>query len=276
MSNGAGSTMATTSGYVEVNGARLWYETAGDGDALLLMHAGICDASMWDEHMAPLSARFRVIRYDMRGFGRSNLPDGSFAAHDDARALLASLGVDRAHIVGVSMGGTVALNLALTYPDCARALILVSTTVGGFTYAGPPSWVDELQEQIETADAAGDVDRLNELEVRKWVDGAGRTPEEVDPGVRTRVLAMNRHNIELENPRATPVGLTPPAVERLSEIAIPTLVIVGDRDVPSTRASCAKLATSISGARLVEMAGTAHLPCMERPDEFDAHMFGFL
>jgi 3-oxoadipate enol-lactonase len=123
--------MPMTSGYVEINGARLWYETAGDGDALLLMHAGICDASVWDEHMAPLSARFRVIRYDMRGFGRSNLPDGPFAAHDDARALLASLGVGRAHIVGVSMGGTGALNLALTYPDCVSALILVSTTVGG-------------------------------------------------------------------------------------------------------------------------------------------------
>lgn len=268
--------MATTSGYAEVNGARLWYETAGAGDALLLMHAGICDASVWDEHMAPLSARFRVIRYDMRGFGRSNLPDGPFAAHDDARALLASLGVIRAHLVGVSMGGTVALNLALTSPDCVSALVLVSTTVGGFTYAGPPSWVDALQEQIEAADAAGDADRLNELEVRKWVDGAGRTPDQVDPGVRTRVLAMNRHTIELENPMATPVGLTPPAVGRLGEIHVPTLVIVGERDVPSTRASCALLAASISGARLVEMTGTAHLPCMERPAEFDAHVLGFL
>lgn len=268
--------MSTTGGYAEINGARLWYETAGDGDALLLLHAGICDASMWDEHMAPLAARFRVIRYDMRGFGHSNLPDGSFAAHGDARGLLAFLGVSRAHILGVSMGGTVALNLALTSPGCVSALILVSTTVGGFAYAGPPSWVDALQAQIEAADAAGDVDRLNELEVRKWVDGAGRTPDEVDPGVRTRVLAMNRHTIELENPRATPVGLTPPAVERLSEVHIPTLVIVGERDVPSTRASCALLATRISGARLVEMAGTAHLPCMERPAEFDAHVLGFL
>jgi 3-oxoadipate enol-lactonase len=268
--------MATTSGYAEINGAKLWYETAGDGDALLLMHAGICDASMWDEHMAPLSARFRVIRYDMRGFGRSNLPDGPFAAHDDARALLASLGVDRAHIVGVSMGGTVALNFALTYPDCVSALILVSTTVGGFTYAGPPSWVDELQAQIEAADTAGDANLLTELEVRKWVDGAGRTPDDVDPDVRARVLAMNRHNVELENPRATPVGLTPPATERLGEIHVPTLVIVGARDVPSTRASCAMLAATISGARLVEMAGTAHLPCMERPVEFDARVVDFL
>jgi 3-oxoadipate enol-lactonase len=268
--------MVAASGYVEVNGARLWYETAGDGDALLLLHAGICDASMWDEHMEPLSAHFRVIRYDMRGLGRSNLPDGPFAAHDDARALLASLGVGRAHIVGVSMGGTVALNLALTYPDCVSALILVSTTVGGFTYAGPPSWVDELRAQIEAADAAGDVDLLNELEVRKWVDGAGRTSDQVDRSMRTRVLAMNRHNIELENPLAMPIGLTPPAVERLGEVHVPTLVIAGERDVPSTRASCALLATSISSARLVDVAGTAHLPCMERPVEFDAHVLGFL
>lgn len=268
--------VATTTGYAEVNGARLWYEASGDGDALLLMHAGICDASMWDEHMVLLSARFRVIRYDMRGFGRSNLPDGPFAAHDDARALLASLGISRAHVVGVSMGGAVALNCALTYPDCVRALVLVSTTVGGFTYAGPPSWVDALQEQIEAADAAGDVDRLNELEVRKWVDGAGRTPDEVDHAVRTRVLAMNRHNIELENPRAAPIGLTPPAATRLGEIHVPTLVIVGERDVPATRSSCAMLATSIAGARMVEMAGTAHLPCMERPTEFDGHVLDFL
>lgn len=110
--------MATTSGYIEVNGARLWYETTGDGDALLLTHAGICTAGIWDERMAPLSTRSRVIRYDIRGLDRSNLPGCPFIAHDDARAPLAALGVNRAHIVGVSISGTVALNLALTFPDC--------------------------------------------------------------------------------------------------------------------------------------------------------------
>ncbi len=268
--------MATTSGYAEVNGATLWYESRGDGYPLLLLHAGICDASMWDEHVEPLAVRYQVIRYNMRGFGRSTLPDGPFAAHDDAYALLTHLGVGRAHVLGISMGGTVALNLALTQPDCVSALVLVSTTAGGFTYSGPPSWVDAVQEQIEEADASGDVDRLNELEVRKWVDGAGRTPAEVDQSVRARVLAMNRHNIELENPRATPLGLTPPAIERLGEIAVPMLVIVGDRDVPSTRASCAALAAHIADARLLEMTETAHLPCMERPAEFDAHVLSFL
>lgn len=268
--------MTTTSGYAEINGATLWYESIGDGYPLLLLHAGICDASMWDEHMEPLAARYRVIRFDMRGFGRSNLPDGPFAAHDDACALLANLGVGRAHVIGVSMGGTAALNLALAHPDCVSALILVSTTVGGFTYSGPPSWVDLVEEQIEAAEAAGDMDRLNELEVCKWVDGAGRTPDQVDPRVRARVLAMNGNSITLENPRATPVGLIPPAVERLDKISVPTLVIVGDRDVPFTRASCAMLATSVGGARQVEMTGTAHLPCMERPSAFDAHVLDFL
>lgn len=226
--------------------------------------------------MEPLSARFRVIRYDMRGFGCSNLPDGPFAAHDDAHALLAYLGTTRAHILGVSMGGTVALNLTLTYPECVSALVLVSTTFGGFSYSGPPSWVDELEEQIEAADAIGDAERLNELEVRKWVDGAGRTSDLVDQSVRARVLAMNRHTIELENPRAIPVSLGPPAVTRLGEIGVPTLVVVGDHDVPMTRASCALLTTGISGACQVEMAGTAHLPCMERPAKFDAHVLDFL
>lgn len=130
--------VSTTSGYAQINGAALWYEVTGEGEPLLLLHAGICDARMWEEHMEPLSARFRVIRYDMRGFGRSNLPDGPFAAHD-ARALLAYLGIGRAHSLGVSMGGTVALNLTLTYPEWVSALILVSTTVGGFTFSGPPS-----------------------------------------------------------------------------------------------------------------------------------------
>ena len=268
--------MSTTSGYAQINGAALWYEVSGEGEPLLLLHAGICDAGMWDEHVEPLSARFRVIRYDQRGFGRSDLTDGPFAAHDDARALLAYLSVDRPHVLGVSMGGTVALNLILAYPECVNALILVSTTVGGFAYSGPPSWVDEIQKQIEAADVIGDVDRVNELEVRKWVDGAGRTPDQVNQSMRARVLAMNRHAIELENPRAIPVGLDPPAVTRLGEIGVPTLVVAGDRDVPVTRASCALLATSISGARQVEMAGTAHLPCMERPAEFDAHVLDFL
>lgn len=174
------------------------------------------------------------------------------------------------------MGGRVALNLTLMYPECVSALVLVTTTVGGFSYSGPPSWVDELEEQIEAADAIGDADRVNELEVRKWVDGAGRTPDQVDQSVRAHVLTMNRYNIEIENPRAIPVSLDPPAVTRLGEIGVPTLIVVGDRDAPVTRASCALLAASISGACQVEMAGIAHLPCMERSAEFDAQVLGFL
>jgi 3-oxoadipate enol-lactonase len=263
-------------GHLEVNGAQLYYEVAGSGPAVALIHAGITDCRMWDAQFAAFAEHYRVVRYDHRGFGRSSMPPGPYTLRDDLRGLLQTLGIERATLIGTSMGGGVALDCALEHPGVAEALVLVGSGLGG----SPPS--DYLREQWQAIGEAMErdgIDAANELELRLWVDGQGRTPEQVDPAMRERVREMNRAVLarEAENDElGQPQRLDPPAIGRLGEIAVPTLVIVGDRDVPTIVENADRLATGIAGAQKVVLPDVAHLPPMERPDEFNRLILDFL
>ena len=261
-------------GFAEVNGARLYHEIVGEGEPLVLVHAGIADGRMWDGQLGAFARRYRVIRYDMRGFGRSAMVEGSYAHHEDLRALLDYLGIERALLVGCSMGGKTIIDFALQHPGRARALVLVGSSVGGFEADQDPpvQW-----EELVAADEAGDLERVSELEVQIWVDGPYRGPDLVDPGVRDLVREMNL--IALQNESSglgTERPLEPPAVNRLPEIQLPTLVIVGGQDRPKTTEAADLLHKSIPQARRTVMSGTAHLPNMESPQEFNRIVLEFL
>ena len=172
---------AAETGFADVNNASLYYETLGEGQALVLLHAGIADLRMWDPQFEAFARDFRVIRYDRRGFGRSEMVDGPFSQPDDLRGLLDHLGVERASFVGCSMGGAVAIDFVLGFPHRAHALVLVASAVGGYESDEPPP---EEWDEIVAADEAGDLQRISELEVRMWVDGPRRGPEAVSPATR--------------------------------------------------------------------------------------------
>ena len=266
--------MSRTTATADVNGARLYYEVAGEGGPLVLVHAGISDSRMWDAQVDAFSRHYRAIRYDLRGFGRSPMVPGPFSHHADLRALLDALGVDRAAFVGCSMGGGAVIDFALENPERVEALVLVGAAVGGFEFDEglPEEW-----EELVAADEAGDLGRVSELEVRMWVDGPRRGPDVVDPAVRDLVREMNL--IALKN-EATQLGeeLKPerPAASRLSRIQAPTLVLVGDEDRARTLAAADLLEAEIPSVRKTVMAGTAHLPNMERPGEFNRLVLDFL
>jgi len=262
-------------GFAQVSGARLYYEVTGDGERLVLIHAGIADARMWDGQSETFATRYRVIRYDMRGFGVTAVTERvPYSHHEDLRGLLDSLAVGRVSLVGCSMGAKTAIDFALEFPEHTRALVLVGPAVGGF---GPEVDPPEELEELVAADEAGDLERVSELEVRVWVDGPYRGPGVVDPAVRDLVREMNL--IALEN-EASGVGderpLEPPAVDRLGEIRVPTLVVVGDLDRPEIVASADLLEGRLPDARKVVMPGTAHLPSMERPGDFNRIVLEFL
>ena len=264
-------------GFTEVNGARLYYEVQGQGHTVVLVHAGIADSRMWDDQFAVFAERYRVIRYDHRGFGQSTMPPGNFALHDDLYELLRRLGVERAALVGVSLGGGVVIDLALTHPELVEALVLVGSGLGGVEMVSSPEEA-ELFSQVEAAGEAGDFDAANDLEVHIWVDGPRRDPGSVSSSVRERVREMNlatftRHD-EFEQGKRK--QLEPAASERLTQILVPTLVIVGDQDVTGIQATSERLATEISGARKVVISSTAHVPNMERPQEFNQIVLRFL
>jgi pimeloyl-ACP methyl ester carboxylesterase len=253
----------------ELNGARIAYELTGSGPAVALVHAGIADRRMWRETVPALAGDFTVLTYDQRGFGDSTLPSGPVTYTDDLRALLDHVGIERAAVVGVSMGGRSALELALLHPECVTHLVLVG--------AGLPDWdwseqMKRVNEEEDAAFEAGDFDRMVALNVDFWVGSASTA-------VRTLVAEMQRRVLEIAVPDpepSSPPPLDPPASQRLGEIAMPTLVAVGEEDVPDMKEIADALAAGIPGATKVVIPGATHLPPLEQPEEFNRILLDFL
>jgi len=263
-------------GFAEINGARLFYEVAGDGPPLTLLHAGITDSRMWDGQFDTFAAMYRTIRYDVRGFGRSALPPGPYTMREDLAALLDFLGIARTHLIGVSMSGSIVIDFAISYPERVSALIPVAMGIGGMTSSAV---MEERDREVEAIFASGDLDAVNEAELHLWLDGFGRAGSAVDPSVRERVREMNAAIIANRGAweQSESVNrLTPPAIERLEGITAPTLAIVGAHDVPDMLAIADAIATRVPGARKVIMPGVAHLPPMEAPEEFNRLVLDFL
>jgi 3-oxoadipate enol-lactonase len=251
-------------------------EVAGEGPAVALLHEGICDSRMWDPQWETFTRSHRVLRFDFRGFGDSPLEEGTFSSARDTIDLLDRHGFDRFALVGVSLGGRVALEVALAVPERVSGLVLVGSGLPGHDWSEEmqAAWVEE-----EAAVRAGDLDGGVEVSVRTWVDGPRRQPNDVDPQVRARVAEMQRRAIELQLPfeeSAEEELLVEDVAERLGEIQAPTLVLVGEEDVPDIKAIAERLAREIPNARFESIANTAHAPSMERPEEFDRLVLGFL
>lgn len=251
----------------------LAYEAAGDGAAVLLMHAGLSDRRMWDGQWQALADRFHAIRFDARGFGASADPTRPYTLHGDALDVLDALEVERAAVVGASMGGGAALDMALAVPHRVSALVTVNSAPSGWHHSR------EIMRAWEAVDAAYETqgpDAANELEMKMWLDGPHRAPDAVDRDIRTAVASVNRVLLERQAAFAVEPGeLVPPAIERLGELRCPSLVITGELDQPSVLAGAFELA-SRTGAEHVEIAGAAHLPMLERPREFLAAILPFL
>ena len=254
----------------------IYAEVAGEGPNLVLVHEGICDSHMWDEQWERYTAEFRVLRCDLRGFGRSALEPGTFSNAQDLLDVLEQHGFERAALLGVSLGGRVVLEVAIARPDLLSALVLVAPGLPGH------DWSQEMQDawgEEEAALEAGDLAEAVEVNLRTWVDGPRREPEDVDPALRARVGEMQLRAFELQ----VPVGeaaeeelLVPDVAGRLGEVKAPTLILVGDEDVPDMQAITERLEREISGSRRETIANTAHVPSMERPREFDELVVPFL
>jgi pimeloyl-ACP methyl ester carboxylesterase len=267
--------METDSGVAEVNGAHLAYDLTGNGPVLVLIHAGIADRRMWEDQISVFGRNYRVLRYDLRGYGESDIPSAPFAHHDDLAGLMRHLGIDQAHILGVSQGGQVAIAFALTYPAMVISLIRVSSGVGE---QEPSDVLQRAWEEMERAEETEGLGKVLELELQLWVDGPDRTPQAVDPAVRERVREMNAALFERipEHEAAEEKPLHPPAIDRFAEIQTPTLIIAGDQDVPDVHAIAELMEASIPNSRKVMIPDAAHMVSMERPDEFNRAVLEFL
>ena len=271
---GCSRQVATQTGFVQVNGARLHYEEAGQGTPVVMIHGGFLDARMWDPQFEVVARRYRAIRYDVRAHGQSATDSVEFADHEDLLALLDSLGIESAVVVGLSMGGQIATDFALTHPERVTALVLVSPGLSGFQ---PDN--DELtafRRELEAAFESGDFARVTEVFARTWCDGPRRQPQDVDPAVRTRVLEMLGGSEQRWQYWNLQRGIDPPAVDRLEEIRAPTLAVEGSLDMTVIHEIVDRIVARVPGARKVVIPGAAHMLNMEKPEQFNETLLAFL
>jgi 3-oxoadipate enol-lactonase len=261
--------MSSAEGFVAIDHGQLHYQVAGEGDAIVLLHGMALDARMWDAEAAHFASSHTVVRYDLRGFGKSTLPSTPFTHYADLRALLAHLAIDRAHVVGLSMGGGVAIDFALVHPELVRSLVLVDTIVGGFTF----------QENGAQMNAPGVAAKTGGVPAARtaWLDNPLFAPALRSPEVATRLRTMVEEYSGWHFVNDSPqVRLKPPAWERLPEITARTLVVVGELDLADFRTISERVAREVPGAKREIMAGVGHMANMEAPARFHEILAAFL
>jgi pimeloyl-ACP methyl ester carboxylesterase len=267
-------------GFAEVNGTSLYYQVAGEGHPLVLNHGGLVDNHLWDDQFDEFAQHFKVIRYDIRGFGDSGtLKKGMepYSMERDLYSLLQFLGIERSYVLGLSMGGSLAIDFTLQYPEMVDALITVGAGLSGFEMGEPDEELKAKFAAMDEAFKSGDIARSVEISLQIWTDGPNRAPEQVDPEVRERVRAMTSRNFERgDDEEVQPQHMEPPAAGRLSEIHVPALIIVGDQDVELILTIADTLEKGIAGAKKVMIPGTAHHLNMEKPEEFNQVVIEFL
>ena len=252
----------------------VWFDVTGEGPAVALVHAGIADSRMWEPQLRSFASTHTVVRVDLPGFGNSPVESNRVSYRGAVAEALGAAGSERAALVGTSLGGRVALELALESPERVTALVLVGSGIDGHEWSQE---VEAFGEAEEEALARGDLEAAVDLNVDLWVVGPRRGPDAIDPALRELAAEMQRNAFRLgEGHDLREARLDPPASQRLGEVAVPTLVVTGEEDVQDIHAIAEQLAGGIPGAQRATIPGAAHLPNLERPGEFDRIVLGFL
>jgi pimeloyl-ACP methyl ester carboxylesterase len=255
------------SGYINVDGGKLYYEMAGKGDNIVLLHDGMVNCYIWDEQFPILAENYRVIRYDRRGYGKSTDPESQYSHIDDLNNLFTQLNIDKAVVFGMSSGGRLAIDFALTYPSKVKGLVLVGAVVSGFGY---------------TSHMTTRGDHFNAEAMRS------------DPVKMIRYFIMDDpYEIYVDNKKAkeTVMKLVPffgrdnnvptlpaekTAIRYLSEIKVPTLILVGEYDIPDVHAHAGAINAGIPNSRREIIPRSGHLIPVEQPALFNETVLTFL
>lgn len=248
--------------FIAVPDGQLYYEIAGAGPPLVLLHGFSLDTRMWDAQWTTLAQTYTVIRYDRRGFGRASLPVGPYSHVADLQTLLDQLQIPTAALVGLSRGASVALEFALTHPTRVKKLVLVDSVLGGHRWSEAYRALDK---------AVWEIARTQGIPAGKaaWVAHPLFAPAMAQPAVAESVRTMvNDYTGWHFLNRDSDLRLDPPAARRLHEIHSPTLVVVGERDLPDFQQIADQLHTEIVGAEKVILPGVGHLATMEAPIHF--------
>jgi len=261
-------------GHATIDGGALFYESAGSGPVVVLLHGGNLDRRMWDEQFIPFSRHYRVIRYDARGFGRSTPADKPFAAHDDLAALLRALHIERASLIGLSLGGRIAMDFALVHPGMVDRLVLAAPGISGGKWAddGDTAWIAAARTAAERGDSVA--------VALSWLGSAYiRTAfEKPELAARVRQLVVDQSSFWMGMVRHQDLEreASPSAAERLEELRAPTLLLVGDRDTPFIADVARAISARAPRVRRVDIPQAGHMINMEAPKQFNDEVLRFL
>jgi 3-oxoadipate enol-lactonase len=267
--------------FLSVSGGKLYYEISGQGQPLVLLHAGIANLSMWDEQVTVFSKNYQVICYDARTYGQSTSEPVRFSNHQDLFALLEHLKIDKAHLLGISRGGLIAMDFTLEFSNKVSSLIMVSAIPSGFDYNDEPEIEKGYFARDEELSEKRDAEALADLDIEMWVDGPGQKQGRAEEGIRQKVHAITLQHYQdyfttfLEK-EPTSIPLEPPAATQLSHVTVPTLIITGSLDFSYTTAAAKLMGREIPNTKQVVIPNVAHMINMETPEAFNKVILEFL
>ena len=267
--------MPEADGYASVEHGRLFYERTGSGNAIVWLHGGFLDRRMWEPQFGHFARRYDLLRYDQRGFGRSDPPKAEYAESFDLRHLLDEVGVASGYLVGLATGARIALDFAATMPNRVDGLVLIAPTIEGYVLQGPEEerlWeeLDRREEGIEKLAASLGPERAIEAKVGAWAPN-------LDEATRAKVvgIALENRARALGEPNRFRQKLTPRTIDRLGAVRSPTLIVTSERDFAGFGAIAAYLQARLPLAQSVVLAGADHLANLSQPPPFNDLLEGF-
>ena len=258
-----------SSGYLPVKNGEIFYESVGNGDPIILIHGGYGDRRMWDSQFVALSEKHEIIRYDHRGFGKSQTPTAPYSPCDDLIKLLDHLNIPTVHLIGNSMGGTIAIDFTILHPQRVKSLIIVAAGPSGY-----PIPQEAYQSVVSVFDTAS-YNTAKALEM--WLHRPLLQVTNKNESTRSWLYKMALENKSIFLMKYWPnEKLDPTAYERLNEIRCPTLMIGGSYDMPYTINMIDSTVARINGAKKIIMSDADHLPHMNDPEKFNRVVLEFI
>ena len=267
-------TFETKTGFAEVNGTRLYYEIASSGEPIVLIHGNFGDCRHWDYQLEPIAKSHKVIRYDVRGFGKSNMPvqEESYSHHEDLRALLGYLGISKANIAGFSMGCGIAVDFVLAYPEISNSLIAVGPWVSGYNSQAVKELYQDMSKISSILEENGTKAAAEFCTGLHFLKPKNPNPE-IEDKMRKIIHDYSFWGFLNKNPVR---GLSPQAIQQIEKISLPTLIITAEYDHDACREIANLLEQTIPNSIKVDIADTSHLMAMEKAEEFNKAVIDFL
>jgi 3-oxoadipate enol-lactonase len=268
-------------GFIPMGDARIYYQKGGGNgnspEPVILLHAGFLDTEMWNDQAGEFSREYQLIAIDIPGHGKTENDTIRLLPAEFILAVMDSLKIQKASLVGVSFGAACATEFAIAHPERINKIVLTAAGINGWEskFGSDPAiekYLSSFFGAFERKDSAG----AAEIFTQTWFDGPYRKPHEVHQQARKYIYETTLSNIRKHKVRGWPIFAEPPAIENLSKIKNPVLIIHGDKDMRRIDSTSAYLEKTIPGAKRIMIPGTGHMVNMEAPKEFNKAVLDFL